>query len=813
MRRLYTILILLAAILQQSIAQNAFYVYRNDGPANGFIREEVDSIICSHYDADSIYHTEYVTQLIYTPDSLYRIPLAVIDSIGFVNPATVYKPNIINMSDELMKYVTKCDSLTITFDESTPEHLFPKVGDKLVTLEMNNLFPAGFAGEVIDREYSKVVCTRIPLEEIFETYYHVASVNGYIVEEENGLRSLRTASAIRRVDKDFRLPTITIPYGIEFSRMITPIPDLEVKAGAEFSVELTPEFHIHTTLIINKEEGTYLNASVTGTLGVKEILTGYGGIEWNHDFLDNVKYEEPIAPLITFVFNPGIFLRANAILSWSTVFEQNYKFGWGRDWSSKGRNVLKPYCGGHLVSWNADVTGGIDGSIAVGGFAEVGIAIAESRLDKLVFRGELGGEFVAHAVLYNSDIATTNSALKAYERLKSSNFEVNVFANTSLQLKFLKNWGVSVPLPWKLKYNLKTWDVVPTFSNTYFRQRNYPRRLADASVEMTGDCLFPITVGYSLRNSQDVEFDGCYSEEKFDNGNKYFSYTFSGISGNEQYTVFPKVRIFDKDIIALPAAEMEKAQLPVSISSVTTTAAQYRPTDHPQHFIYKDSPYEFKYDVATVVKLADDEGVENWGYVYEGPYEGDKKSRISLKGATPEYKDTRFPYYRNGNPTTHTARLYPFMKYTGDDEYYYGEPVDYSLTYPETSTVELTGCSTNDVVTRENVEYNGVTYDYCSTFILDYNATGAYWITVGAEETGNGWSGWDNNLPARERVRAADGSNRLTINYYYNQKVLEGDYLLRIKGSDEQHNPCCTSNKSVRLTHNGKTFTGCELIQ
>lgn len=253
--------------------------------------------------------------------------------------------------------------------------------------------------------------------------------------------------------------------------------------------------------------------------------------------------------------------------------------------------------------------------------------------------------------------------------------------------------------------------------------------------------------------------------------------------------------------------------LPVDISSVTTTAAQYRPTDHPQHFIYKDTPFEFKYDVATMVKLTDDKGVENWGYVYEGPYEGDKKSRISLKGAPYEYEDTRFTYYRNGNPSKHTARLYPFVKYTGDDEYYYGEPVDYPLTYPATSTVELTGCSTGDVVTRENVEYNGVTYDYCSTLILDYNATGAYWITVGVEETGNGWNGWDNSLPARERAHAADGSNRLTINYYYNQKELEGDYLLRIKGNDEQHNTSCVSSKSVRLIHDGKAFTGCELVQ
>ncbi len=90
-RRQHLILLLLVVVLN-SLAQNvgeAFYIYRNDGQFNAFLRDEVDSIVFSHYDLDSLYYDENVTQLIYTTDSLYHIPLASIDSVGFVQPKTI----------------------------------------------------------------------------------------------------------------------------------------------------------------------------------------------------------------------------------------------------------------------------------------------------------------------------------------------------------------------------------------------------------------------------------------------------------------------------------------------------------------------------------------------------------------------------------------------------------------------------------------------------------------------------------------------------------------------------------------------------
>ena len=54
------ILTLFAAILTISVGAQtigeAFYIYRNDGQFNAFLRDEVDSIAYSSYDVDSLYN-------------------------------------------------------------------------------------------------------------------------------------------------------------------------------------------------------------------------------------------------------------------------------------------------------------------------------------------------------------------------------------------------------------------------------------------------------------------------------------------------------------------------------------------------------------------------------------------------------------------------------------------------------------------------------------------------------------------------------------------------------------------------------------
>jgi hypothetical protein len=182
MRRLFLITFIIAATLSskaQTIGKE-MYIYRHNGQVTGFLSEEVQSIGFSNRDSEGE-HNEYVTQLIYTNDSTYEIPLAEIDSISFVTPKTVFKQGVTNISDQLIPYIvsSSVDPLVITFSSSTPTSLMPQVGDKLVMVEDDEKFPAGFAGEVTSVNGTVVSCELISLEDIFETYSCVSSTYGY----------------------------------------------------------------------------------------------------------------------------------------------------------------------------------------------------------------------------------------------------------------------------------------------------------------------------------------------------------------------------------------------------------------------------------------------------------------------------------------------------------------------------------------------------------------------------------------------------------------------------------------------------------
>ena len=149
MKKTFIFLTLLMTMLVEAVAQNdAMFVYRNDGAINGFLKSDIDSIRYSNLDVDSVLHKEYVVQEVWTVDSVYRIPLAAIDSVSFVTPPTVYKEGVIKMGEELVQYVISADSLTLQLKPDTPTSLIPQTDDLLVLLEGCEVLPNGFAGKV-----------------------------------------------------------------------------------------------------------------------------------------------------------------------------------------------------------------------------------------------------------------------------------------------------------------------------------------------------------------------------------------------------------------------------------------------------------------------------------------------------------------------------------------------------------------------------------------------------------------------------------------------------------------------------------------
>ncbi|MBP5771656.1 MAG: hypothetical protein J6W75_09890 [Bacteroidaceae bacterium] len=207
MKRLLNILVLLTLAWQASYAQNqeqaqdqnleqptlvknVSYTYRNDDHFNAFADSEVDSIKFSRIDADGVEHTDFVTQVVYTPDSIYRIPLAVIDSVVTEQPKIELQDDVVMLSDEQRAFVVRADSTSILFRSDIPRDLLPERGEVILAMPSGTQQSIQFAGRVLRTQHTAdgvlVICTPdIQLGDIFRRFTAVMFTSPPLADKNN----------------------------------------------------------------------------------------------------------------------------------------------------------------------------------------------------------------------------------------------------------------------------------------------------------------------------------------------------------------------------------------------------------------------------------------------------------------------------------------------------------------------------------------------------------------------------------------------------------------------------------------------------
>lgn len=128
--------------------QYAIYNYRNDGDFNAWLNIDIDSITYSCIDTLGVEHDDVVVQEVWTPDSVYRIPINAIDSLGFRAPKPEYRDNVFHITEEHLPYIIAVDDYSITFSTSLPQSLRPQVGQTIVSDTFEKPLEDGFAGKV-----------------------------------------------------------------------------------------------------------------------------------------------------------------------------------------------------------------------------------------------------------------------------------------------------------------------------------------------------------------------------------------------------------------------------------------------------------------------------------------------------------------------------------------------------------------------------------------------------------------------------------------------------------------------------------------
>lgn len=656
MKRLTLSFLLLITVMAGALAQNdAVYIYRNDGKFDAFFKSEIDSMTYSHYDADSVYHNEWQAQIVYTPDSIYYIPLEAIDSISFTTPETKYSPDVVKL-DKLMPYLRKTDGMVLTFDSYLPSHLKPRVGDVLLYEGYDNpMFEQGFAGRVSAIDNDEIVCDSVSLSEVYEKLICFGEYQA-VEEPEPNSGVMRMRLVPKRVAGN-------VSSSIALKGSVGSLNSLYL------SLDGALKFDLRIVSKITDVSSPYIDLSLTPSFSA----TLEGGIkgEFKNNLLEKkVKvFALPIPDTPFYVYissGPVIEPSLSASVTTSTGVNFGFKLGVryeNNNWHPYGYNVSK----GFSVP---DITGNIDGSVFMGIGTEVGVS-SYGDIIKFYIEKKLGVELSANLStdLLNSD---------KYEELSKAKVDLDFVGGVSANalLKLTKSIQLKGRFDlFSTQIGINTWKLLPTFSVPKVSDK----KPASAKVTVTPkeDLLAPVSIGIGLLDKDDNLTQCTYlsPDYRLEKNSKEvdYSYEFCSLKSNETYVACPMVKWMGMDIKATPTQDFTLEEEKVSITTFKVTDSSYSKGAY-----FNDGlAYDYKFEAATTVEIASLEGVSDWGYVYKDP--NGKVKRISLMGFGTSYTDTRYAYYRNEAKST--ACLYGYVQYEGDAEYYDAEPQYYPLEY------------------------------------------------------------------------------------------------------------------------------------
>ena len=687
--------------------EKAIYIYRNDGTFNGFLNSEIDSLVYSAIDLDSIEHTNFVVQEVWTADSTYRIPLAAIDSISFNAPQPIIKSNVKFITEEYLPYIENVDGLTISFKIETPTNMLPNIGTVLVSNYYDEPFEYGFAGRVINSTVKgstiDFTCEDVVLTDIYERLISVG--NCVSADSQNA------SSKARRINS---IDTKFFDIG-KFSTDIGPIT-IENNPTIKMSWVIFIEPYIHPTVAITFTHTHNLSLSINSKIdGEYEPEP-----KWLDEasFLKNIKFLKggyiPITTPIPGLYGKirfGAFWSAHGDVDLSATFSGALTFVNGFKWDEKGfvpvNRLSKKEMNRPEISLN--MNGSIEGGIAM----QIVSGVGTDNLASMNLTLRLGPQIAVN--FKASDNGIQYGGWNWYSSLKDSQLSINAYAKFSAGYKtFLdqimgKNEyeNHSVPLvTWTRP--IKKWYFLPEFTKPEYtdgRQEN-----VIVSTQPSRDLVKSVSLGFALFDNENQLVDKKYNNVNYRLENEWpfsnLQVAFEGLKKGVDYTCYPVLKIFGKELLALPETQISVGT-PVQITNVEITNSTY----YPEQSTYNGRSYSYKYDCAVTVKLKNKDNVEDWGYVYED-LNGDT-AHISLKTMGSPYTDTRYSYYRN-EPESY-ARLYGYVKYYGDDSFYHGEKTDYPLIYdkqPEATTLEPTCIdetwATIKCAYKESAPWNGI---------------------------------------------------------------------------------------------------------
>lgn len=568
MKRWLIILMALFAFPFWLISNDAFFIYRNDCQFNVFFFENVDSIKYSHYDETNIDRQKFVCQEIFTPDSTYRIPLAAIDSVGFVTPRTKFKKDVRVLAD-IMPYIKSHEGLAFTIACDCPESMMLKIGDKVATIDYNNLFPTGFAAQVaeitkLSDQTTFIECETVDLNEIFDCFYGLSSdLPNSNKQGESRIVSTRVTDEV--FDKVFDLGEHHLIQMNNFPGL-TYESSLSIQNPSELSLSIHPVLKSQGYVIVTPELGTQIGGTVVGIFNLKENLGFSGSISWSESISHAIEFPVmAVAPLveINLYLEPGVFIRTNAIGGLQIEAEQQYISAFNFQYNSKlGNNPLKTVLPNVRQSGSSfDGSVYLKGDVDFGAFVDFGANVIHPNFTKIALHNELGLRFSGNRTLFKSDFSSDNTInTTLYKQLLETKYNLGWFSESSITAAIWP-YQADFPLPLNTYHPIAEISHVPVFSNG---SCVYSGGILNTSMDIDGDVFNPVDVGFVYMDINNNELGRVWSDYKYDETTHKVVCHASIPNGNKAKYVVPLVCSLGADMLAFPSFEVKRESLTLS---------------------------------------------------------------------------------------------------------------------------------------------------------------------------------------------------------------------------------------------------------
>ena len=543
MRKILFTLASVIMIASVSFADNALYIYRNDGSFNAFLDSDIDSMAYSTIDTSGVDHQRHVTQLIYTPDSLYQIPLSAIDSIAFTERPVKYTPQVVKITEEYLPYILSADSLQIQFSTTLPSNLRPYNGDILLYEGFSETFPNGFVGRITDiTETSSAIiveCEEVYIDEVYES---LTFVSDYVLEntpDEISQYSLRqvTTKSSSEASASFNL-------GLNF---------VDGEIGS-FKANYKGSLKVRAVVNINENSPFYSDISCTSTHAISgEIkMKTQRNFSWNTD--KSIKVFDktlplPNCPVLKFDYVIAPFVKGSMNGSFSVSIDATSSTTNGVIFRGAKAETYKRN-NGKIFEPQLNEAFNVNGSIFCGAICSANFGTVGN------FLGLETNLYVGPRITGNQSVDLVSLTTESvYDAVKDAQIEVSLGAEleAKAKLKLLK-WEIDKVFA-KAEFNagLLNWYLYPLFSTPQYEAGD-DKTIAIITAKTSRELLMPVQVGMRLYDGENNLLATKYHSADLSDATQY-SIQFDNIEPGTKYKCYPMLKIFGMEMQASPTKE------------------------------------------------------------------------------------------------------------------------------------------------------------------------------------------------------------------------------------------------------------------